>query len=154
MIVRRLSPDEAGEVVRTTLLQDEAPDPRAAAAYLQDSRNVFLVAYEGSEAIGYLRGTELRQLKSAAKQMFLYEIAVDPKFRRKGAGRGLIEFLLGYCRDREFEEVFVFTDPGNTAAVGLYRSTGGVTETSADRMYVYPLGAGGPSGKRTPGVRP
>jgi ribosomal protein S18 acetylase RimI-like enzyme len=71
--------------------------------------------------------------------MFLYEIEVRPGHRRRGVGRALITALLNYCRANHFEEVFVFTDPANSAAVGLYRSTGAVTETPADRMFVYQL---------------
>jgi ribosomal protein S18 acetylase RimI-like enzyme len=79
----------------------------------------------------------LRQIHSGRGQMFLYEIGVAPKCRRQGVGRSLIAWLLRYCRTRNFEEAFVFTSPSNTAAVRLYRTTGGRTETDGDRMYVY-----------------
>lgn len=71
--------------------------------------------------------------------MFLYEVGVVEEFRRRGIGGELIQWLLRYCRDRGFEEIFVFTDPDNAPAVNLYRSTGAVTETPADRMFVYQL---------------
>jgi ribosomal protein S18 acetylase RimI-like enzyme len=135
--VRRLGPDEEAEVARAAELQDDPPDPAASRAYLADPRNVFFLAYEGERVVGFLRGTALGQVKTMRPQMFLYEIAVAPEFRRRGVGRRLVDALLQYCRDHGFEEAFVFTDPGNTAAVGLYLSTGGETETPADRMYVY-----------------
>ncbi|MCI4363038.1 MAG: GNAT family N-acetyltransferase [Thermoplasmata archaeon] len=137
--IRRLRPGEESEIVRAAELQDELPDPEAARAYLSDSRNVFLLAYHGGRAVGYLRGTSLGQVKSTQAQMFLYEIAVATKFRRRGVGTRLVHELLRYCRKVGCEEVFVFTDPGNTAAVRLFTSTGGVTETPADRMFVYRL---------------
>jgi len=139
MRVRRLGSGAEVEVLRASHLLDEPPDVAAVRAYLADSRNVFLIAYEGSEAIGFLRGTELGQLRSKRKQMFLYEIGVDENLRRRGVGTALIQALLRDCRDLGFAEVFVFTDPANEAAVRLYRGTGAVTETPADRMYVYPL---------------
>ena len=127
-------------VLGATDLFDAPPVLEAVASYLGDSRNIFLLAQEGARPIGFLRGTELTQLHSTRKQMFLYEIAVGPEHRRKGVGRRLVEALLAFSREQNFEEMFVFTDdPGNTAAHRLYRSTGGVTETPGERMYVYRL---------------
>jgi ribosomal protein S18 acetylase RimI-like enzyme len=139
MRIQWLAPGDERQVDRAARLFDEPPDPTAVRAYLEDRRNVFLLACENELPVGFLRGTELRQLHSHRRQMFLYEIAVDEHHRRRGIGAGLVRELLRYCREREFEEVFVFTDPANAAAVGLYRSTGGITETPADRMFVYPL---------------
>jgi len=121
------------------LFDSGPPEVGAIRAYLADLRNVLLFAFEGSEALGFLRATELLQLSSRRKQMFLYEIGVDEDFRRHGIGKALLTTLIKDCRERGFEEMFVFTDPGNVAAVALYRSAGAVTETAADRMYVFPL---------------
>jgi len=143
MRVRRLLPgDELAVIHAGYLFEEGIPDLAAVRSYLADTRNVLLVAFEGSEALGYLRGTELLQLTTRRKQMFLYEISVDEDFRRHGIGKALITTLLRDCRERGFAEVFVFTDPANVAAVGLYRSTGAGTETAADRMYVYTLHSG------------
>lgn len=142
MRVRRLLPGDELAVIHAGYLFEEDPDVGAVRTYLTDLRNVFLMAFEGSEALGYLRGTELLQLTTRRKQMFLYEISVDEDFRRHGIGKALITTLLRDCRERGFEEVFVFTDPSNAAAVALYRTTGAVTETPADRMFVYTLHSG------------
>jgi len=140
MRIRRLLPGDELAVLHAGYLFDEPEvDVTAVRAYLADARNVFLIAFEGSEALGFLRGTELLQLSSRRKQMFLYEIGVDKEFRRRGVGKALVNALLSDCRERGFEEVFVFTNPANLPAVALYRSTGATTETPADRMFVYPL---------------
>lgn len=138
--MRRLGPSDAAVVLRSEHLFDEPLDGGAVRAYLRDRRNVFLLAVEGIRGVGFLRGTELRQLASPRRQMFLYEIAVEPNRRRRGVGRALVNALLAECGRRRFEEVFVFTDdPRNRAAAGLYRATGAVTETRGERMYVYTL---------------
>jgi ribosomal protein S18 acetylase RimI-like enzyme len=140
MQIRRLRTGEETAVLAAAGLFDDPPDPEAVRRYLADDRNVFYLAFEGKTAVGFLRGTALGQLKSPRHQMFLYEVGVDPPFRRRGVAHAMIERLLQECRERGFEEVFVFTDPANEPAVGLYRSTGAVTETPADRMFVYQLG--------------
>jgi ribosomal protein S18 acetylase RimI-like enzyme len=137
--VQRLGAGDAGEVVRAAGLFDEPNDVAAVQAYLCDDRNVVFMAYDGDQPVGFLRGTALDQLKSQHKQMFLYEIAVEERHRRLGIGAGLIESLVRYCRERNFEEIFVLTDPDNLPAVRLYTSTGAITETAGDRMYVYRL---------------
>jgi ribosomal protein S18 acetylase RimI-like enzyme len=123
-------------------LFDEPADLAALNRYLSDRRNVFFLAYAGSAVVGFLRGTALDQIHSRRPQMFLYEVSVAPSYRRRGVGRALVERLLEYCRDRGFDEAFVFTDPANRPAVALYRGTGAITETPRDRMFVYRLRSG------------
>ncbi len=139
MKVRTLTVDDIDRVMDAAALFDDPPVRTAVRAYLRHRRNVFLMAEDEGRAVGFLRGTELDQVDTPHRQMFLYEIAVDPRVQRRGVGRALVEALLADCRRRGLDEVFVFTDPGNTAAVGLYRATGAVTETPADRMFVYRL---------------
>ncbi|MGA7845773.1 MAG: GNAT family N-acetyltransferase [Thermoplasmata archaeon] len=134
-------------------LLDAPADLGALRRYLTDRRNIFLLASVGSRTVGFLRGTSLGQVHTRRPQMFLYEVAVAPACRRRGVGRALVEHLLAYCRARRFDEVFVFTDPGNRPAVALYRGTGAITETPRDRMFVYPLrkragGGRAPAGRR------
>jgi ribosomal protein S18 acetylase RimI-like enzyme len=137
--VRRLRRGDEARVLGAAPLFDDPPVPSAVRAYLADRANVFFLAADGTRAVGFLRGTGLRQLHGRKRQMFLYEVAVARSHRRHGVGSALVAALLRYCRRRGFEEVFVFTNPRNTAAVRLYRGTGGRTETSADRMFVYRL---------------
>jgi len=140
MQVTRLKRADLPVVIRARALFDRPFSPGAALAYLEDDRNVFLLAMEADEPVGFLRGTALGQLASRRPQMFLYEIGVGARYRRRGIGRALVRALIEYCRARDFEEIFVLTDPSNTAAVGLYRETGARTETPGDRMFVYRLG--------------
>ncbi len=139
MRVRQLGPGTELEVLRSAYLLEEPPELSAAKAYLADDRNVFLVAYEGSEAVGFLCGTALTQLRSKRKRFVLHELAVDEKFRRRGVGKALINSLLRDCRELGFEEVFATVDPTNGPAVRLFLTTGGLPESAAERMFVYRL---------------
>ena len=138
--VARMRPADTTRLAKAVNgLLDAPPDLGALRRYLADPRNVFLLASVGAKTVGFLRGTSLGQVHTRRPQMFLYEVGVGPAFRRRGVGRALVEHLLVYCRARRFDEVFVFTDPGNRPAVALYRGTGAITETPRDRMFVYRL---------------
>jgi ribosomal protein S18 acetylase RimI-like enzyme len=139
MRVRQLGPGTELEVLRSGHLLEEPPELSAVRAYLSDDRNVFLAAYEGSEAVGFLRGTALSQLRSRRKRFFLHELVVDEKFRRRGVGKALINSLLRDCRELGFEEVSVTVDPTNAPAVRLFLTTGGLPDAAAERMFVYRL---------------
>ena len=140
----------ASRVVAARPLFDRPLDLPATRRYLSDSRNLFLLATEGRAAVGFLRGTFLLQTHTSRPQFFLYEIGVAPSARRRGVARALVERMRALARRAGCEEAFVLTSPTNRAAVALYRSTGGRTETAGDRMYVYPLRRRRPN---PPGVR-
>jgi ribosomal protein S18 acetylase RimI-like enzyme len=133
--MRRADAASVAQVANT--LFDQSADVAALRRYLSDSRNIFLLAFTRGKAVGFLRGTALEQIHSKRPQMLLYEVGVARRFRRRGVGKLLVQHLLDHCRSHHFEEAFVFTDPSNRAAVRLYRSTGAVTETPRDRMFVY-----------------
>lgn len=135
-----MTPSDAHLLQPASCLFDHPVSRAAARAYLNDSANLVLVALDHEGPIGFVRGTALAQLRSARRQMLLYEIEVARAHRRRGVGRALVEALIAYCRRRNFEEIFVITSPRNRPAVALYRSTGAVTETASDRMFVYRLG--------------
>lgn len=140
MRVDQLRPGQERELARVAERLGRPVDEDAARAYLDEPANVVFVALDDTAAVGILRGTALRQLKSIRLQMFLYEIEVHPAHRRQGVGRALVNALKEYCRARPFDEIFVLTDPGNAPAVALYEATGATHETPADRLYVYRLG--------------
>ena len=73
--------------------------------------------------------------------MFLEEIAVLARFRRRGIGTSPVRRLVAPCECRGFPEIFAVTRPWDPAAARLYRGTGAVSETAADRMFVYRLRA-------------
>jgi ribosomal protein S18 acetylase RimI-like enzyme len=142
--VTRMRRGDAARVARVAgPLFDQSADVVALRNYLSDPRNIFLLAWVDDGAVGFLRGTALGQIHARHPQMFLYEVAVARRFRRRGVGKLLVQHLLDHCRAHHFEEAFVFTDPRNRAAVRLYRSTGAVTETPRDRMFVYRFGKPG-----------
>ena len=62
--------------------------------------------------------------------MFLYELAVDEPFRRRGIGRALVEHLAALAREAGCYGMWVITDDDNEAARATYEGTGGQPETA------------------------
>jgi ribosomal protein S18 acetylase RimI-like enzyme len=70
--------------------------------------------------------------------MFLYEIAVEPAYRKIGIAKALIGLLKTIGAAKGMKEMYVGTTSNNTAAMKLYKSTGG--EAEADVVwFVYQL---------------
>jgi ribosomal protein S18 acetylase RimI-like enzyme len=135
--LKRLAPADTAELVAAAELFDSPPVEEAARRYLSDDRCVLLLAYDGPDVAGYIRGTLLPQIETARQQLFLYEIAVAPPFQRRGIAKALINALAAIAREAGCNEMFVFTNRSNPAAMRLYATTGGVIEADDEQMFVY-----------------
>jgi len=71
-------------------------------------------------------------------EMFLYELAVDEAFRRRGIGTALVAELLDIARSRSCYDMWVLTDHDNDAALATYRTTG-TTDESSHAMLTWEL---------------
>lgn len=56
--------------------------------------------------------------------MFLYELSVDEKFRRKGIGTALVASLAKCAESVGCYGMWVLTDRDNEAAIGTYQKKG------------------------------
>lgn len=65
-------------------------------------------------------------------------IAVSPEFRRQGAGREILSFLLKKAWEHGAESVFLEVRISNTAARALYRSAGFEEIGERKRFYRFP----------------
>jgi ribosomal protein S18 acetylase RimI-like enzyme len=109
--------------------------PEAAGAFLADGRNLAFGAYSPSGApVGFVRAVVLTRPDDVRPQVFLYDVDVVPEARRQGHGRALVEALLAECRAMGASEMFVLTNRSNAAAVGLYTSTGAVSDAGDDEV--------------------
>jgi mycothiol synthase len=68
----------------------------------------------------------------------VYVVAVDPAYQGKGLGRPVTLLGLEYLRDPGVEDVILYVDGDNPAALKVYRGLG-FTTRSVDRMFARPL---------------
>lgn len=96
-----------------------------------------LVAVENDEILGGLTAYEFVKYKSEETEMFLYEIGVEERHRRKGVAGKLLEGLRKICAEKNISTIFVATEIGNEAARKFYEKTGGKFENAA--LYTYEI---------------
>jgi ribosomal protein S18 acetylase RimI-like enzyme len=73
-------------------------------------------------------------------ELFLNEVAVVERARRRGVARALIDELKRLGHDRGCAVMWGLTDQDNAAAMGLYRSTGGLWNGDVHVMFEFNLG--------------
>jgi aminoglycoside 3-N-acetyltransferase I len=131
--VRRLGPGD--EAVLGKLAEGAAHT-----ALLADEHTIFLAAFQGIQAIGFVYGYELLRMDGAPSMLFVYELDVEAAYRRRGIATRLMTELERIARSRGISEGFVLTEPDNDAANTLYESLGGQRSDAVMWDYRYTAG--------------
>jgi ribosomal protein S18 acetylase RimI-like enzyme len=126
-VIRELGPGDDALVAAASHLFDGPALPNATAAFLADDRHHLLVAYQGLQPVGFVSGVEVTH-PDKGTEMFLYELAVDERYRRRGIGRDLVEQLGTVARRTGCYGMWVVTDNDNEAARATYEATDAVPE--------------------------
>jgi ribosomal protein S18 acetylase RimI-like enzyme len=103
-------------------------EPVAAACFLANPAVLFWVAVAENEVIGFLYCLHVPLRSGDGHELLLYEIGVRRAWRRRGAGRALMDEMDGWMRANDVAEVWVLSD--NDAAVEFYRAAGLVAAES------------------------
>jgi ribosomal protein S18 acetylase RimI-like enzyme len=127
--IRRLGPGDDQLVVAAAHLFDGPARPEATARFLTDARHHLLLATADGRAVGFVSGVEVTH-PDKGTEMFLYELAVDEAFRRRGIARTLVEALAAAARQAGCYGMWVVTDRDNEAARAAYEGTGATPETN------------------------
>ncbi len=135
MSIVALGPGDEARVKEASALFDGPARDDATSRFLNDPNHHLLVAYEDGEPAGFVSGVELTH-PDKGTEMFLYELAVDERFRRRGIGRALVTALADLARDKGCYGMFVLTDDGNPAALATYQAAGGVPDPAEDQIVM------------------
>jgi ribosomal protein S18 acetylase RimI-like enzyme len=122
-----MTPDDIELVVAAGELFDEPARLDATRIFLESPTHHLCIAYEDDVPAGFVSGIETTH-PDKGTEMFLYELAVDEPYRRRGIGRALVSALATLARDRGCYGMWVLTDSDNTAAVRTYETAGGASE--------------------------
>ena len=113
-------PEDLPEICRIENLSFTDPWPREDLAQgMDDPEFAYLVVRTdtGLAAYGLL-------LVIPGVEAQVYNIAVDPAFRRMGLAETLMDCFLQIAKDLEAKEVTLEVRPSNEAAIGLYQKLG------------------------------
>jgi ribosomal protein S18 acetylase RimI-like enzyme len=90
----------------------------------EDAFGTAWIARENEEAVGYVVLTLRFSMEFGALAGMIDDLFVQPAFRRRGIGSGLLEALVSTCRAIHVAAIQVEVDPGNAAGMALYRRLG------------------------------
>lgn len=93
--------------------------------FLSNKSNYLIVAVDEDEVVGFIVAYELQRVDRNLKAMFFYEIGVLRKYRNKGIGTALINYIKEICREKNIMKMWLPTERSNIPAVKLYTKTGG-----------------------------
>ena len=115
-----------------TVLRDET------IRVLNDQRHHLLLGYVDDQPAGFVSAVEVFH-PDKRSELFLNEVAVMERARRRGVARALIDELKRLGRDRGCGVMWVLTDEDNAAAMRLYRSAGGLWNGDVHVMFEFDL---------------
>jgi aminoglycoside 3-N-acetyltransferase I len=97
-------------------------------AYLESmaARDDFFPIAAVSEArvVGALAAYLLRKFEQERSEIYIYDLAVDEGFRRRGIATGMINRLRSIARELGVWVIYVQADHGDDPAIKLYESLG------------------------------
>ena len=100
------------------------PSDAYARRTLGDPRTIALLAEQGNRVVGALTAYFLPKLEQERSEIYLYDLAVDEVFRRRGIASLLIDTLRKVAREGDCWMIFVQADRVDDAAIALYEKVG------------------------------
>jgi aminoglycoside 3-N-acetyltransferase I len=83
------------------------------------------VAYRNNRVVGGLTAYELEMYDQEESSMYLYDLAVNKEYQRKGIGSKLVSEIMDYCRSKKIKDLFVQADAVDDHAIQFYKKIGG-----------------------------
>jgi len=129
--LRRLRPSDVRLVRKLTALFAQAfsepetysakpPNDAYPKGLLAKEHVVALVAVSGKHVLGGLVAYELDKFESERRELYIYDLAVDAQYRRRGIATALIERLREIALEHGAWVVYVQADYGDEPAIAFY----------------------------------
>ena len=99
---------------------------------LANENSVFIVAVEGEKVIGYIG------MSVVIDEGYIFNVAVNADFRRKGVGTALINELVTYGKKNDLCFITLEVRESNQAAISLYSDFGFIKVGERKNYYSDP----------------
>jgi aminoglycoside 3-N-acetyltransferase I len=103
---------------------DHPPSDAYLARLLARDTFIALVAEEGGAVIGGLVAYELHKFEQARSEVYIYDLAVESRHRRRGIASALITHLQTVAAARDASVIYVQADNSDDPAIALYTKLG------------------------------
>ncbi len=107
---------------------------------LSDGRNMVIAAFAGDAPVGFMVAYRFSGL-AGKTLVYLYDIEVEPGYRRQGIGQSLVMALIDICRDQRVDQIWVGSSLSNRAACALWKATGATRVSDQYVEFTYDLRA-------------
>lgn len=122
--------------------EDVFDDPiveSSAKEFLKDPRHRLVVALEDNLVVGFVSAVIYLHPDKPAPELWINEVGVAHTHQRQGIGKRLLQAMLEEARQAGCAEAWVLTERENTAAMTLYKSTGGTEALPDPTMFTFNL---------------
>ena len=100
------------------------PDDNYLRRLLASDTFIAVATFDGATVIGGLAAYLLPKFEQARSELYIYDLAVDERHRRRGVATALIAELRRIGGAIGAYVIFVQADPGDAPAIALYTSLG------------------------------
>jgi len=104
--------------------QGAVPSDDYLRALLDRPAFIAIAAFDADEVVGGLAAYVLEKFERERSEVYIYDLAVAERHRRRGVATGLIMALKPIAKARGAWVIFVQADRGDAAALALYESLG------------------------------
>ena len=91
---------------------------------LSNESTIICTAVLGEQVVAGLTAYVMNKLEEETCEIYVYDLAVDVKFRRRKIATNLLGFLLEEAKNLDASAVFIQADQEDAPAVALYESMG------------------------------
>jgi ribosomal protein S18 acetylase RimI-like enzyme len=118
---------------------DEKPSFEHLSKLLEDDRTYIFAAIDDDTVIGYAVAYRFPSLYETAQLAYLYDIEVVEAFRKKGAGKMLVNAVREKLKAEGVTEIWLGTGTDNAGGQALFAATGGKKSGETFNDFTYEL---------------